>query len=204
MYYIIFNAVKLFTATFFFRNKLLLITYLLLLIATVVGQTTAVLFQTWNWNKAGDANDWSDLGHICNFRQYLYFSVLVSRASFLLLGFVSCTLWPLHLNLIFGNCGNSTFLIKDYSKSSDICVFTLSKKEQKWLQKYFLNSRIFGRRKIPNHSLNIIGNVISIWIKNAFSFKWPGFSLNRHLKYLCSFEQLYHSTWFNKKLIFTD
>ena len=156
------------------------------------------------WNKAGDTNDWSDLGHVCNFRQYLYFSVLVSSASFLLLDFVSYTLRPLHLNLVFGNCGESTFLIKDYSKLSGICVFTLSIKEQNWLQKYFLNSRIVGRRKMPNPSLNIIGNVIWIWIKNVFSFKWPGFSLNRHLKYLCSFEQLYYSTWFNKKLILTD
>ena len=31
----------------FFKNKLLLITYLLLLIVTVVGQITAVVFQIW-------------------------------------------------------------------------------------------------------------------------------------------------------------
>ena len=160
MYYIIFNTVRLFTATSFSRNKLLLITYLLLLIVTVVGQTTAIVFQTWKWNKAGDANDWSDLGHVCNFRQYLYFSVLVSSVSFLLLGFVTCTLWPLHLNLVFGNCGYSTFLITDYSKLSNICVFTLFIKEQNWLHKCLLNWRIVGRRKIPNPSLNIIGNAI--------------------------------------------
>ena len=138
---------------------------MLLHIVTVVVQTTAIVFRIWKWNKAGDANDRSYLGHFCKFGQYLYFSVVVSSASFLLLDFVSYTLWPLHLKLIFENCGGSTFLIKDYSKLSDIWEFSLSMKEQNWLQKYFLNSRIVGRRKMPNPLLNIICNIISIWIK---------------------------------------
>ena len=145
MYYIIFNTVKLFTATFFLRNKLLLITYLLLLTATV----SAVVFQTWNWNKAGDAKDWSDLGHVCNFRQYLYFSVLVSSASFLLLGFVSCTLWPLHLNLIFGNCGDFSnkrlFKIVRY-----LCVYFVQKTSRNDCRNTFLTREYLVVERFPN------------------------------------------------------
>ena len=74
-------------------------------------------FQIWKRHKAGDANDTSYIGHVCNFGQYLYFSVLVSSASFLLLGFVRYTLWPLYLKLIFGNCGSFSFLMKICSKS---------------------------------------------------------------------------------------
>ena len=142
----------------------MLITYLLLLTVTIVGQITAAVLQIWKWNKAGDANDRFGLVHVCKFGQYLYFCVLVSSASFLLLCFVSYTLRPLHLKIIFGNCNKNSLLMKNYSISSDIWVFTLAIKEQNWLQKYFLNSRIVGRRKMPNSSLNIICNVLSIWI----------------------------------------
>ena len=106
--------------TLFFKNKLLLITYLLLLIVTVVGQITAVVFQIWKWNKAGDANGRFDLVHICKFGQYLSFCVLVSSASFLLLRFVSCTLWPLRFKMIFGSCNKTSRLMKNYSISSDV------------------------------------------------------------------------------------
>ena len=62
---------------------------------------------------------------------------------------VRYTLWSLYLKLIFGNYGNSVFLIKNYSKSSDICA-------------NFLNSQIVGRRKVRNPSFNIICNILSI------------------------------------------
>ena len=48
---------------------------------------------------------------------------------------VRYTLWPLRLKKFFGNCRKSIFLMKNYSKSSDICLFTLSKQEQKRLTK---------------------------------------------------------------------
>ena len=153
----------------FFKSKLLLITYLLLLIVTVVGEIVAVVLQIWKWNKAGHVNDRFDRAHFCKFGQYLYFCILVSSASFLLLRFVSYTLWPLCFKIIFGNCNKTSLLMKHYSISSDHWVFTLLIKEQNWLQKYFLNSRIVGRRKMPNFSLNIICNVLWIWIYKTSS-----------------------------------
>ena len=38
----------------------------------------------------------SYFGHVQNFQQYLYWSVLVNSESFLLVGFVNCTLLQLY------------------------------------------------------------------------------------------------------------
>ena len=138
------------------------ITYLLLLIVTAVGQITAVVFQIWKWNKAGDANDRFDFVHVYKFGQYFYVCVLVSSASFL--RFVSYTLWPLRFKITSEVAVRLVFWWKI------IQYLSMSRKEQNWLQKYFLNLRIVGRRKMPSSSLNIICNVPSIWIQSAFSF----------------------------------
>ena len=138
------------------------ITYLLLLIVTVVGQITAVVFQIWKWNKAVDANDRFDFVHVYKFGQYLYFCVLVSSASFLRFG--SYTLWPLRFKITSEAAIRLVFWWKI------IQYLSMSRKEQNRLQKYFLNLRIVGRRKMPSSSLNIICNVPSIWIQSAFSF----------------------------------
>ena len=87
-------------------------------------------FLIWKRHNPGDANYTFYVGYVCNFRQYLYFSVSVSSASVLQLGFVRCTLRLLYLKLIFGNFESFGFLMKIYLKSSEIFVFTLSKKEQ--------------------------------------------------------------------------
>ena len=100
----------------------------------------------WKRQKAGDVNDTYYLGHVLNFGQYLYFSVLVSSTSSLLL--VRYTLWPLQLKVIFENRRNSIFLMKNYSKSSDICVFTLSKKEHNWLQK---NLQLVAAKRLASY-----------------------------------------------------
>ena len=112
----------------------------------------------------------SYLGPVWNFRQSFYLSVLLSNASFLELGFVRCILLQLYSKLIFGGWESSSFLMKRYSKYSYIYVFILSRKEQNWLQKSFINSRIFGQKKLSDPSLNILCNVLLIWIKNAFPF----------------------------------
>ena len=119
-------------------------------------------FLIWKRHNPGDANYTFYVGYVCNFRQYLYFSVSVSSASVLQLGFVRCTLRLLYLKLIFGNFESFGFLMKIYSKSSEIFVFTLSKKEQYWLWNSFLNSKIVGRGEMPYSLLNIICNVESI------------------------------------------
>ena len=104
-------------------------------------------------------NGTSYLGHVWNFVQYSYFSVLVSSASCLLRGFVRYTLWVLHSKLIFGNGGNSSFRMKNYSKSY-ICVFTLSKKC--WI--------VFTEVYLLCPSLNCICNAVSIWIQTPSHF----------------------------------
>ena len=90
-------------------------------------------------------NGTSYLGHVWNFVQYSYFSVLVGSASCLLIGFVRYTLWVSHSKLIFGNCGNPSFRMKNYSKSY-VCVFTLSKKRKIDCRKNFLTQLLVVQR----------------------------------------------------------
>ena len=120
--------------------------------------------------------------NVCNFGWYLYFSVLVSSASFLLLGFFRYTLWPLYLKQIFGNCESSSFLIKIFPNSSDICVLTFS------ARKYLVVE------KCSNH------HWISFLLFYRFEYKTPSrfndlvLAWTAYLKYLYSFKELYHST----------
>ena len=62
----------------------------------------------------------------------------------------------LYLKQIFGNCGNSIFLNKNYSKSSYICLFFQQRAE------LIAEKPIVGHGKIPGPLLNIICAVL--WI----------------------------------------
>ena len=75
---------------------------------------------------------WYILSWTClKFWEMFIFSCFGKQCMFLT---VRYTLWPLHLKVIFGNCRNFIFLMKNYSKS-DISLFILSNKEQNQLQK---------------------------------------------------------------------
>ena len=75
-------------------------------------------------------------GHVRNFGQHFYLSVLVNSESVLLLTFVK---YMLHshcpqncIALYFLLVKNPCFVTKNCSKSSYICVFILFKKQHNW------------------------------------------------------------------------
>ena len=94
---------------------------------------------------------------------------LVNSESVLLLTFVKHMLYS-HCT---ENCIYSYFLetkipcfmTKNCSKSSYICVFTLSKKKHNLFYKNFHNSGTVVRRKLPDPSLNCIFNALSISVQ---------------------------------------
>ena len=72
--------------------------------------------------------------------------------------------------LYFLEAKNPCFVTKNCWKSSYICVF-LSKKRCNWFHRNLHNSRMVGRRKLPDPLLNRIFNVLSL------SFQWTNFGL---------------------------
>ena len=110
-------------------------------------------FLIWKWHKAGDANDTSYLGYVWNCRQHLYFSVLVISASFLLLDipFAHCT-W----NRFLETAETQFFRWKIIQNL--IFVYVLVQKRAELIAEKL----IFGRRKRPVPTLNIICTVLSI------------------------------------------
>ena len=68
-------------------------------------------------------------------------------------------------------------MTKAFSRSSYICVFILSKKQQhNWFYKNFYNLVMVGRMKLLSFSFNSIFNVISIAVQYTLSFHWASFS----------------------------
>ena len=103
----------------------------------------------------------------------------VNSESVLLLAFVKYMLYS-HFtqNYIFWyilETKNSCFVRKNCSKSSYICAFLLSKKQQNWFYKNLHNSGMVGRRKLPDPSLNIIFNALLIGVQYTLSFQWTNF-----------------------------
>ena len=110
--------------------------------------------------------------------------VLVKIESVLLLALVKYMLRS-HFTqnfilLYFLGAKNPYFVTKNCWKSSYICVFILSKKRRNWFHKNFHNSRMVGRRKLPDPSLN--------HIFNALSFQSTNFGLKCLSQYLCILE----------------
>ena len=95
-------------------------------------------------------------GHLQNFEQYLYLSDLLKAF------FMAIENWFLDIS---GECGNSCFVKKDYSKPSYNCVFILSRKRPELVAdklSYFRKSWSW------NHSLNCIFNAQAIGVQNTF------------------------------------
>ena len=72
---------------------------------------------------------------------------------------------------------NPCFVTKNCWKSSYICVFILSKKRRSWFHKNLHNSGMFGRRELPDPSLNHILNALSIGLQYTLSFELTNFGL---------------------------
>ena len=73
---------------------------------------------------------------------------------------------------------NPCFVTKNCWKSSYICVFIFSKKWCNWFHKNLHNSRMVGRRKLPDPLLNHIFNALSIGVQYMVSFESTNFGLN--------------------------
>ena len=66
--------------------------------------------------------------------------------------------------------------MKNVSKSY-VYVLFLSKKQQDWFSKNFVNSGDVGRRKLPDPSLSKVFNLPSIGFRYILSFEWSDFGL---------------------------
>ena len=86
--------------------------------------------------------------------------------------------------LYFLEVNNPHFVTKNCWKSSYICVFILSKKRRNRSHKKLYDSRIVGRRKLTDPSLNRIFNVLLIGVQYTLSFQWINFGLK------CLFREL--------------
>ena len=111
-----------------------------------------------------------------------YISVfLVNRASVLLLAFVKYMFYSdFTQNCIFMyflKAKNSCIVTKNCSKFSYICAFILSKKQHNWFYKNLHNSRMVGRRKMPDPSLNCIFNALSPGLQYTLSLQWTNSDL---------------------------
>ena len=79
--------------------------------------------------------------------------------------------------LYFLEAKNLYFVTKNCWKSSYICVFILSKKQRNWFHKNLHNSRMVGRRKLPDPSLNCIFNALSPGLQYTLSLQWTNSDL---------------------------
>ena len=81
---------------------------------------------------------------------------------------------------------NLCFVTKNFSKSSYICGFILSKKQHNWFYKDLHNSGMVGRGKLPDSSLNCMFSALLIDVQYTLSFQWINFGLK------CLLTQLFH------------
>ena len=111
---------------------------------------------------------------------------LVNTESVLLLALVKymlCSHFTQNCILLyFLEAKNPYFVTKNCWKSSYICIFILSKKRHNWFHKNLHNSRMVGRRKLPDPSLNRIFNALSIGVQYTLSFQWTNFGLSAYHK----------------------
>ena len=140
-----------------------------------------VLFESFIWGSVNYICQVCKLyfyfGHVQNFGQYLYLSVLVNSVkSFLLLALVKYMLRS-HFTqncifLRFLEAKNPCFVTKNCRKFSFICVFILLKKWYNWFHKKPQNSGMVGRRMLPNPSLLYdVRYTLSFQLTN-FGLKW--------------------------------
>ena len=100
--------------------------------------------------------------------------------------------------LYFLETKNPYFVTKNYWKFSYICAFILSKKRRNRFHKNPHNSGMVGCRKLPNPSLNVIFNALSISVKYTLSFQWTNFGLKCLFKVKGSMHFVEQKINFNK------
>ena len=122
---------------------------------------------------------------------------LVSSESVLLLASVEYILYSHYTEncifLYFLEVKSPCFITKNCSKSSYICIFSLSKKQQNWFSKNFHNSGTAGCRKLPNPSVNRIFNALSIGVQYKLLFHWITFGLK--CSFLCLKRYVFCYLW---------